>query len=817
VRCNVLYLGTAIPSPDKHGIDSLQEPLSRRYPTDGNESVRGIEAWLSVDASGLQIQFVSDPSIMIYYPIRSLVYCASVRFVTRTTTGDKIRNGGRFVPLDSPEAHHIGNIRNPPLFAITFQRTRHLPVDECHCFVLKSKQVALDLVQACYDAYETTDSRQDCSKVPLYFKINHDGSNIQETDDEIRIVPALDAEKTIDYQINNKCAGFFYTTDQVSLCSWQIWEHPKYDSDRPSSRQSLRSVSSVSSYRSTHQHRRTTIPSSPSIQLSLSEFQSKSRNNSIKESLEPAAIDPFAPDPNVIRVERIKDANTGQDIFIRFLRNTLETSKQSSLNQKPPYDFHIEFKNDYQLEGEISNEMKHLIIDDEHVKKSTTIDEEHFENLGISDYENFEKSATTNDEHIKSPTTTDDKHSPEPVTINDENVKNPATTDDEYFKKSPTINEEHFENPGIIYYENFEKSATTYDKYIKSPTTTDDKHSPEPVTIYDESVKNPATTDDEYFKKSATMDDEHFRKSGTSDYGHLEKSATADDERSKKRITIDKKHIKKPATTDDEHSKKPTIINDRHYKKSTRIDDDYVKKSSTIDDRHLKKPSKIDDKHSRKSRISDYGHFEKPATTDDVYVKKTSTIDDKHFKKSARIHDNHFKKRITTGDKHFKKPSRIDDEHSEKLGISDYRHFKKSTTIDYNKPQFVITDHKRKKSKRRHKKHNHHNYVVIEEYFEGHHKKKDSHTTHKKHRHNHGEIINLSLMPLIQPQSATGVFSTTYPHETIQPYERTYSYDRMPSYELRSPYETPFTFHTLPLSHESSFINNPSPYWFYTM
>lgn len=40
-RCSVLYLGTAIPSDDERGIDSIQEPLSKRYPTDGTELARG--------------------------------------------------------------------------------------------------------------------------------------------------------------------------------------------------------------------------------------------------------------------------------------------------------------------------------------------------------------------------------------------------------------------------------------------------------------------------------------------------------------------------------------------------------------------------------------------------------------------------------------------------------------------------------------------------------------------------------------------------------------------------------------------------------
>ena len=187
-------MGTAIPTPGQHGIDSVQLPLSKRYSINGEKAVRGkiirsllstlvrkkltvcfcltgIEAWLTINKNDLQIQFAHDPSVIIYYPIRSLVYCVSVRYATRTETGDKFPNNGRFIRLDSPDANHIENHQNPPLFAAMFHRTRSLPINECHCFMAKTRRIALDLVQACFDAYKLTDFQQDFSKVPLYFKV----------------------------------------------------------------------------------------------------------------------------------------------------------------------------------------------------------------------------------------------------------------------------------------------------------------------------------------------------------------------------------------------------------------------------------------------------------------------------------------------------------------------------------------------------------------------------------------------------------------------------------------------------------------------
>ena len=40
-QCGVLYLGTPLPSPGQRGLDSVQEPLSHRYPVDGTNTARG--------------------------------------------------------------------------------------------------------------------------------------------------------------------------------------------------------------------------------------------------------------------------------------------------------------------------------------------------------------------------------------------------------------------------------------------------------------------------------------------------------------------------------------------------------------------------------------------------------------------------------------------------------------------------------------------------------------------------------------------------------------------------------------------------------
>ncbi|CAF3628079.1 unnamed protein product [Rotaria sordida] len=878
--CSVLYLGAAIPLLDKHGIDSIQEPLSKRYPVDGKEFIQGIEIWLSIDENGLQIQYASDPSLMIYYPIRSLVYCASVRRIIRTTIGEEFQNGLRFVPLDYPEVNYTDNSRNPPLFAVIFQRTRHLPVYECHCFVVKSTQDALDLVQACNDAYAATDLQQDCSKVPLYFKINDDGSNIQETDDEIYIVPALNEEKTIDYQVNNKCAGFFYTTNKISINSWQLWHLPKHDSYRPSSRLSSGSLSSIS-YREVRQRRRTSIQSNSDTQVSLFEFQSKPTNNSTKESLEPSAIDPYAPDPNVVRVERIKDINTGRDVFVRFLRSIPEDFEQPSPNQKPSYDFHIDFNNEYQSVGELSNEMKHLVIDDERSEKSVTtddsdfkqpttiddehltntitIDDEHSEILTTIDDENFTKSDVSDHEHSEDSTIIDDGHFTKSIINDYEHSKQPITIDDEHLKKSDVRDYGHSEKPVIIDDQHFKKSDISDNGHPKKPATIDHQHLKKSskddyghfeksITIdygqferstkrdyghfknlnpinngrfeksgfsnYEHSEK-PATIDYGYFEKSAPSDYGYFKKLGKNDSRHFEKSATIDYGHLKRSDKRDYRHSEKPITIDYEHFKRPHKSDYRHSEQSATIDYGHSKRSNKSDYQHSKRSSKSDYQHSKRSNKSDYQHSEKPITIDYEYSKKLGKNDYGHSKRSDKSDYRHFKKPTTIDYGRSKKPAIIAGEYIEKLGISDYGHYEKTLSIDYghlrkpsksnhrhveksgaidNMPQFITTDHQRKKSKKRHKKHRHHSYEGTHEVFEDHHKKKHSHKTHKGHRHKHHEVMNLSAPALLQQQFPTQSFSTGY------------------SYESRSRYDTSFVFPTLPLPYQSNVIDETSPY-----
>lgn len=44
-RCRVLYIGSAIPTVTKDGLQGIQQPLKERYPADVCTETKGIDSW----------------------------------------------------------------------------------------------------------------------------------------------------------------------------------------------------------------------------------------------------------------------------------------------------------------------------------------------------------------------------------------------------------------------------------------------------------------------------------------------------------------------------------------------------------------------------------------------------------------------------------------------------------------------------------------------------------------------------------------------------------------------------------------------------
>lgn len=167
VQCGVLYLGTAPPSPGYRGIDSVQEPLAHRYPVDGTNTVQGIDAILSIYDNGIQLTFARQPHVVIFFPISSLIYCASLRFSVVENDQTSLIDW-RFVTLDSTEPNQS---KHPPLFCAVIQRTQILTGDECHCFLTKSDDAALALVRTISEVYGNLPPTMKSFRSPIFYQV----------------------------------------------------------------------------------------------------------------------------------------------------------------------------------------------------------------------------------------------------------------------------------------------------------------------------------------------------------------------------------------------------------------------------------------------------------------------------------------------------------------------------------------------------------------------------------------------------------------------------------------------------------------------
>lgn len=125
LRSRALYLGTSIFTVNKKEdeqnikLEILQNSIAERYPIDGSSYSKGVETWLSIFVNGIQMEHAtaSDiPSIsaLFYYPIKSLLYCGALRFVSDRSNKDS----WKFIPLTNELADTKDNAVNPSLFVM---------------------------------------------------------------------------------------------------------------------------------------------------------------------------------------------------------------------------------------------------------------------------------------------------------------------------------------------------------------------------------------------------------------------------------------------------------------------------------------------------------------------------------------------------------------------------------------------------------------------------------------------------------------------------------------------------------------------------
>uniref|UniRef100_A0AC35U393 PID domain-containing protein n=1 Tax=Rhabditophanes sp. KR3021 TaxID=114890 RepID=A0AC35U393_9BILA len=156
-RCRVLYIGSAVPTVTKDGLQGIQQPLTERYPVSGELDTKGIDSWLSIYSNGLLLEYLEgDKKTQTnFFSITNLHYCAAVKYVN--LEGFNVENGenNKFIPLDSPFAS-IPNSPHPPIFAAIFRRTTGIKVLECHAFICTNEKAANALVRCCFCSYSDT-------------------------------------------------------------------------------------------------------------------------------------------------------------------------------------------------------------------------------------------------------------------------------------------------------------------------------------------------------------------------------------------------------------------------------------------------------------------------------------------------------------------------------------------------------------------------------------------------------------------------------------------------------------------------------------
>lgn len=180
---------------------------------------------------------------------------------------------------------------------------------------------------------------------------------MKEIDNEITVVPANEEDST-------KATGFFYKTSIVPIHSWQLWENPKH---------SLRRSSSAKSLNSPHHRRRLASITSIPDAAKPTQVPTNPTPPPPPTPLPPppptppptqAAVDPYAADPNVLRVERIRDSETGRDIYIRWLKGPPEVVPPSPPSPPLPiYEFQMQSNMLDRLKREVEMGLERLALE----------------------------------------------------------------------------------------------------------------------------------------------------------------------------------------------------------------------------------------------------------------------------------------------------------------------------------------------------------------------------------------------------------------------------------------------------------------------
>ena len=265
-------------------------------------------------------------SALFYYPIKSLVYCGALRYIS-----DNINNKFRtFEPLDSEIAQTEENNRNPPLFVVFLKGidpTTKTKIIECSIFVIGKKTTAMRLVESSQTAFNMSKMSTDA----FYSKYGN--------------VPAVFCSKDeikSDHKTNRVIvkkfdqAGYFYATKSTSIDLWQLVDDiyaPPQPQLQPPPPQIQPPTTTTTMVHHHHSNNKSVQP----IQTTQSQSQNYISSSNEETNLISKTIDPYEKTDNLISVEKHIDPVTGQNIYVRYL-NDNNSNVQMSQSKKLMYD-----------------------------------------------------------------------------------------------------------------------------------------------------------------------------------------------------------------------------------------------------------------------------------------------------------------------------------------------------------------------------------------------------------------------------------------------------------------------------------------------
>jgi hypothetical protein len=75
------------------------------------------------------------------------------------------------MPLDNTITDNEN--KHPPLFCAVIERTQILSGDECHCFITKSSDAAIALVETISKIYANVKPGTKCLKSPIFYQVEN--------------------------------------------------------------------------------------------------------------------------------------------------------------------------------------------------------------------------------------------------------------------------------------------------------------------------------------------------------------------------------------------------------------------------------------------------------------------------------------------------------------------------------------------------------------------------------------------------------------------------------------------------------------------